>query len=117
MNNVLKSFLVVLLLLQLVLIISTVKRKKLSMRYACFWIVLIIFMIFIALFPNIIFKLADTFGFEASSNMIFLLGFFFLFYVIFILTTSLSIQNAKITLLIQEVSLLKERVNKNGKKD
>lgn len=49
--------------------------------------------------------------------MIFLLGFFFLFYVSFIITTSISIQNEKIKTLIQEVSLLKESVEKNGKKD
>lgn len=72
-------------------------------------------MTLIAIFPNIVFSLSKIFGFEASSNMVFLLGFFFLFYVIFILTISISIQNEKIKLLIQEISLLKESVNKNEK--
>lgn len=98
-------------------IIRTVKKKKLTMKYASFWIILILMMAIVVIFPGIIFKLSKLAGFEEPSNMIFLLGFFFLFYVSFIITTSVSIQNEKIKSLIQEVSLLKESVNKNGKKD
>lgn len=115
MNSILKIFLLTLLLFQLLLIIRTVKLKKLSMKYASFWILLLLLMAIVVVFPNIVFKLSSMFGFEASSNMIFLLGFFFLFYVIFILTISISMQNKKINLLVQELSMLKESVNKNGK--
>lgn len=117
MSIELKIFLLLLLVFQLFLIIRTVKRKKLTMKYASFWIVLIILMGIVVIFPNIVFELSFLAGFEEASNMIFLLGFFFLFYVSFIITTSISIQNEKIKLLIQEVSILKESVNKNGKKD
>lgn len=117
MSIALKISLLVLLVFQLFLIIRTVKKKKLTMKYASFWIALIILMAIIVIFPGIIFKLSKLAGFEEPSNMVFLLGFFFLFYVSFIITTSVSIQNEKIKLLIQEVSLLKESVNKNGKKD
>ena len=67
------------------------------------------------LFPELFINLSDFFGFEAASNMIFLIGFFFLFYIIFILTTNISVQNEKIKLLIQEVSLLKENIDKDKK--
>lgn len=117
MNIVLKISLLLLLIFQLFLIIRTVKKKKLTMKYASFWIILIILMGIVVIFPNIVFKLSSLAGFEEASNMIFLLGFFFLFYVSFIITTSISIQNEKIKLLIQELSMLKESVNKNGKND
>lgn len=117
MNINLKLSLIILLILQLVLIINRVKRKKMTMKYASFWILLIIIMSIVVIFPGIVFKLSNIAGFEETSNMIFLLGFFFLFYVSFIITTSISIQNEKIKTLIQEVSLLKESVEKNGKKD
>ena len=116
MNSSLKFFLIVLLLLLLFLIIKTIKSKQLSMKYGSFWIFLIIIMGIIVIFPELLIKMAITFGFEVASNMIFLLGFFFIFYIIFILTISLSIQNNKIKTLIQEVSILKESV-KNGKKE
>ena len=117
MSNNLKIFLIIILIFQLILIIRTVKNKKMTMKYASFWIVLLILMSIIVFFPGIIYKLSELAGFETPSNMIFLLGFFFLFYVSFVITTSISIQNEKIKLLIQEVSLLMERVDKNGKKD
>lgn len=117
MSVILKIFLIALLIFQLILIVNTVKRKKISMKYASFWIFLILIMAIVVIFPKIVFIISKIFGFEKASNMIFLLGFFFLFYIIFILTTSISIQNEKIKLLIQELSLLKERVDKNGKKD
>lgn len=117
MSITLKIFLIILLLFQVFLIIKTIKKKRMSMKYGSLWLVLILLMMVIVICPGIIFKLASLLGFEASSNMIFLLGFFFLFYMIFILTTSISIMNEKIKLLIQEVSLLKESVNKNGKKE
>lgn len=117
MNNSLKIFLILLLLFQVFMIINTVKRKKLTMRYASFWLFLIFLMIGIVMFPDIIFKLSELAGFEKPSNMIFLIGFFFLFYISFIITTSISKQNEKIKLLIQELSILKESEEKNGKKE
>ena len=112
MSNVLKIFLILLLIFQLFLIVCTVKRKKFSMKYASFWIFLLILMAVFVLFPEIVFKLSELSGFEKTSNMVFLLGFFFLFYIIFILTTNISVQNEKIKLLIQEISLLKESIDK-----
>lgn len=117
MNSSLKIFLILLLFFQIFMIINTVKRKKLTMRYASFWLFLIFLMIGIVIFPDIIFKLSELTGFEKTSNMIFLLGFFFLFYISFIITTSVSRQNEKIKLLIQELSILKESVKKDGKKE
>ena len=116
MNLTLKLFLIILLLFQFILIVRVVKLKKLSMKYGSFWIFLLILMLIVVIFPELIISLSKLFGFEASSNMVFLLGFFFLFYVIFILTISISIQNNKIKLLIEEVSILKEKENSNGKK-
>lgn len=117
MSITLKLSLIALLILQLILIVNRVKRKKMTMKYASFWIFLLIIMSIIVIFPEIVFKLSNLMGFEKTSNMIFLLGFFFLFYVSFIITTSISIQNEKIKLLTQEISLLKESVKDYGKKE
>ena len=117
MNINLKIFLIVLIFLQFILIVSVVKRKKMTMRYASLWIFLSLIMMIVVIFPKIIFKLSDLFGFEVPSNMIFILGFFLLFYISFIITTTLSMQNRKIKLLIQELSMLKESVRKDGKKE
>lgn len=111
----LKIFLLLLLAFQIFLIVRTVRRRKLSMKYGSFWIALILLMAVVVIFPEILFEISKLFGFEVASNMIFIIGFFFLFYIIFVLTTSISVQNEKIKNLVQEVSLLKENVDKNGK--
>ncbi len=113
----LKIFLIFLLVLQVVLIVQTVKKKKMTMKYASFWLVLIGAMGIVVVFPEIIFFLSRMAGFEKSSNMLFLIGFFFLFYVSFVITTTISVQNERIKQLIQEVSLLKERVEKNEEEE
>lgn len=115
MSIQLKIFLIALLVFQIFLIVFTLKKKKLSMRFTSLWLFLVILMIIVVIFPKLILNLSKIFGFEAASNMIFLLGFFFLFYMVFLFTINLSIQNEKIKLLIQEVSLLKRKDNKNGK--
>ena len=117
MPSLLKLFLLILILLQLILIVRTIKLRKLSIRYGSFWILLLLLMIIPVIFPGIFEIISNFFKFEATSNMVFIIGFFFLFSLNFILITSISIQNEKIKLLIQEVSILKERIDKNGKEN
>ena len=116
MNIILKLFLFLILIFQLILIIYTIKKRKMSIRYGSFWIFLLILMSIAVIFPNILINISNFFGFEVASNMIFLIGFFFLFYIIFILTISLSKQKDQIKTLIQEISILKEKINENKKK-
>lgn len=116
MNLSLKLFLLLIIFLQLVLIIHTIKSRRMSMRYGSFWIFILLIMVIAVIFPNMFITISNFFGFEVASNMIFLIGFFFLFYLIFILTMSLSKQNLIIKNLTQEISILKERVNSNEKK-
>ena len=108
----LRIFLLLLLFLQMLLVINTIKKRNLSMKFGSFWILIIFLMSIVVIYPKILFDISVVFGFELMSNMIFIIGFFFLFCVIFILTTSISIQNNKIKKLIQEVSLLKEVIDK-----
>ena len=80
-----------------------------SMRYGTFWMFILILMGIAVVFPNIFIHISTFFGFETTSNMLFLFGFFFLFYIIFILTISLSKQQSVIKALIQEISILKSK--------
>lgn len=116
MSISLKISLIILLIFQLFLIINRVKRKKMTIKYASLWIFLVIIMSIIVVIPSILFKLSQMMGFEKTSNMVFLLGFFFLFYVSFIITTTVSMQNERIKSLIQEISILKERVESDEKR-
>lgn len=110
MNISLKIFLIIILLVQIFFTIFLIKSKKITMKYASLWIIALMLLIILALFPNIIIIISELFGFEVPSNMVFLLGFFVLFNINFIISLSLSKQNEKIKFLIQEVSILKKRL-------
>lgn len=117
MSTILKMFLIIILLFQLILVVNTVRKKQISMKYASLWIVLVLAMCMVVIFPQIVMFMSELMGFETTSNMVLLLGFFFSFYMIYIHTISISVQNEKIKLLIQEISILKEKLNDDGKKD
>ena len=116
MSTVLKIFLCIILVIQLVLIIVTMRKKNMSMKYATIWIVLTLLMFVAVLFPHFIIVFSKFCGFEATSNMVFLIAFFVLFYMSFVQTISISKMRNQITDLIQEISILKKEIQ-NGKKD
>lgn len=115
MSSTLKIFLVFLLLISIILIIRRLKHKKISIRYGVLWIALVFLLMISVFISGLYFDLAKFLGFEKTSNMIFLLAFFGLFYLTFTLVTTISVLNEKIKNLVQEVSILKERVEKNEK--
>lgn len=115
MNLTLKIFLIAFLLIITVILINTLKRKNMSMRYVTVWIFILILLFLFALFPNILIVISNFFGFEAASNMIFLIGYFLLFYLSFTQSIEISKQKKEIVKLVQEISILKKDVN-DGKK-
>lgn len=76
---------------------------------------LIVLLIISVAFSGIYFDVAKFLGFEKTSNMVFVFAFFFLFYINFVLVNTISLLNDKVKNLVQEVSILKERVENNEK--
>ena len=107
----LKLVLIVITLIYILLILKSIKKKKLQMSFSLFWLITGILLIIALVIPNLVENISKTLGFEIPANMLFCLTIFVSFYLIFNLTVALSKENKKITLLIQEVSLLKKRVD------
>lgn len=108
---ILESLLFVLVML--IIIIGIVKRGRISIKYSLVWF-FSIFIIFIsAIIPNFMQIIANLLGFQTMSNMIISLLIAILIYICISLTIIVSGQREKIKLLIQEVSILKEKVDKN----
>ena len=96
MNLTLKIFLVIFLLIITIILLNTIKRKNISMKYVTVWIFTLILLFIFALFPSILITVSNFFGFEATSNMVFLIGYFMLFYVVFNQSIELSKQKKEI---------------------
>ena len=67
--------------------------------------------------PNLIETVTKLLGFEIPANMLFCITIFVAFYLIFNLTVRLSREAQKNTVLVQEISLLKKRIEKLEEKE
>ena len=108
----LKIALIVITLIYLSLILRKIKNKKLQISFSTFWLVSGVLLIIAIATPNLIEYITKTLGFEIPANMLCCITIFVAFYLIFNLTVKLSKEAQKNTSLVQEISLLKKRVEK-----
>lgn len=100
---------IVLAILFFIYIFYNVKNKKLNIKNALVWLVLdAIIMVATLMIPTLQ-KIAQFFKIEVVSNMVFFFALFFLIFVSFFITKTISEMNHKIITLTQELALLKER--------
>ena len=95
--------------------IIILRKDKMPVKYSLVWIFSAVLILLIAIIPNIFAKISSFLGFEVMSNMVVGIFIFLLLIITLELTIIVSSQRNKITTLIQEVSLLKEKIG-NGKK-
>ena len=100
---------IVFLLLIIAIIISLVRNEKISVKYSFVWLLPCTLLLIFTLVPGFLNIVTKLLGFQTASNMVFALIVGFLMIVTIALTVIVSKQNEKIRLLIQEVSLLKEK--------
>ena len=102
----LKIALIAITVIYILLILRSIRRKKMNVSFSIFWIITGIVLIIFAIVPNLVETISKALGFEAPSNMLFVVTIF----MAFNLTTIVSQENKKNILLVQEVSLLKKKV-------
>lgn len=113
------SIRIVLLLFSLVLMITTtlvLKKGRMPIKYSLLWYFSALIVFILSVFPFIIEWIAWLFGFQTLSNLISAIMFGILLFLTMSLTIINSGQNKKINLLIQEVSMLKENIEKKEEK-
>lgn len=103
------------LVLIIFFILYLVKKGRISVKYSLVWIMPCIILIIFTLVPGFMVFVSNKLGFQTASNMILTLLICFLMSISIALTTIVTNQKDKIRLLIQEVSILKDRVEKHEK--
>ena len=86
-----------------------------SIKSSVAWLLLPIVFVIIAILPQPLSDFAAWLGFETFSNFLFVIIIALLIIISFFLTINLSKQQIKITKLIQELSILKAKDEKNAK--
>lgn len=90
----------------LVLVVRSVNRKRLQLRYSLIWLGIALGMLIAACFPQIIIGLAGLVGIEVPANLIYLLAIIVLLIIALSLTAIVSKQSEQIKRLSQLMSIM-----------
>ena len=112
MSDTLKALLIIASVLTVAWILRKIRKNKVKMEDAIFWILFAAILLVLAIFPEISFKLCQIFGIISPSNLVFLVIIFLLVEKIFTLSIIVSQLEDKIGVLSAEVALRSKAENK-----
>ena len=112
MSLSLRIALIVVGLLLLLIVLRVLRKGQVQIKYALPWIFSSIIIMLIGIVPFIFIFISEKLGFVAMSNLVIGIFIFILLMITIMLTVIVSGQRRKITMLIQEVSILKEEIKK-----
>ncbi len=90
------------------------KKDKIPVKYSMVWFVVSLILLCCAFLPVWMVNFTELVGFKTPSNFVIGVLFILVFVICIVLTCIVSGQNKKITLLVQELSILKSKVNKEN---
>ena len=96
----------------LIIVLVLLRKNKLPVKFALVWLFSSLVMIIVGCFPRVMDFVKNILGFQLASNVILTVFLGLLILITISLTIIISEQEKKIKLLVQEVSLLKEKINK-----
>ena len=105
MSIALRVLLIIVSVMNTLNILRRIRKSKLQIDYSIFWLVFSMILIVIAVFPQIVIKLAQMIGFQSPANMVFLLVIFALMFKSFQSTLEISQLQYKIEELTQKIAL------------
>ncbi len=114
MSPNLRILVVIFVVLIMIITLLILRKGKLSVKYSILWLFVCVILLVLMLFPKILDFISSLAGFEVASNMIFSIFIAILLFISLSLTIIVSGQKKKINKLIQEVSILKAKVNKKN---
>lgn len=105
MSVTLRVLLVIGALVTTIWILRKIRKMKVKMEDAIFWMCFAGVLMILALFPEISYKLTTMFGVMSPANLIFLIMICILFEKVFTLSILVSQLEEKVTILSAEVAL------------
>lgn len=114
MSITLKLSLVLFSIILITIITVLLSKDKIFIKYSFSWFFIALIILIVAIFPRILTWVQNIIGFESMVHMVIAIIFALLIYVIISLTVIISEQRKKITLLIQKVSTIESKINKNN---
>lgn len=100
----------ILLVLAFLWIINMIRRRKLELKHALSWLLVLLCLLIVDLFPSILRVLSYLLGIATPVNTLFLLGFVFSIGLLFVMTVSLSRLSEKSRKLAQKMALYEKKL-------
>lgn len=104
-------------LVAIVLILVLLRSRKLKEKYAALWIMVGLAIVLLATVPSLLFSVSDLLGFEAPSNLLFVLAIFLLLGVALHLSLEISRLEDETRILAENVAILNLVVTEAGLTD
>ena len=115
MTDTLRILLVIFASLLLILVLNLMSKNKIPIRYSLFWIIASLLILIVGAFPDFVGSFTEMVGFQATSNLVIAIILVLLLTITLILTIIVSGHKRKIKLLIQELSIIKSKLDKTNK--
>lgn len=115
MSLALKIVSISFLLFLIVMIFHLLKKDRITIKYSIVWLLPSFILLIFIIIPGFLNFTTKLLGFQTASNMVFALLIALLLMISIVLTVIVSRQKNQIRVLIQEVSLLKEKMGKYEK--
>lgn len=106
MNNI---YFIILTILCCIYVFNIVRKKKFSIKESFWWLIASLIMLFLAIWPYTINKIADWLGVDYPPSLLFVLCIIFLLFICFKNNKKIAEQQEKIIELAQEVAIIKEK--------
>lgn len=99
----------------LITILMMIRKGKLPIKYSLFWLLSDFAILLVGIFPEFVGSITRLIGFETTSNMVIGVILILLLVITLLLTMIISHQKQQITLLVQEISMLKSNIERRKK--
>lgn len=117
MTTKFQIILIVGIVIILIFILNMIRMRRLELKYALIWIIVMIALLVLACMPEKLHDIASALGIYSPINMIFFLGFVFSLAIIFVLTVTVSRLSARIRRLAQIVAMMNQYVGEENEKE
>ena len=106
----LKLFLICALAIYFYILVVFLKNKTLELRYTLLWLVAGVVLMILVIWPQLLNSWIDLVGIQSTMNGLFIMIIAFAIIIMMSLTSIVSKQANKIKVLVQELSIMNEKI-------
>ena len=110
MSKSLVISLVIFSIIWFLIILKLIRHQKISIKYSMIWLFTSFIIFIVGVFPNIMGIFSNFFGFLTISNLVIGIILTLLLLITLILTIIVTNQKKQINVLIQEISIIKSKM-------